>query len=102
MTGSLNWMPYRTGHSVGHRLVDGIRYKSIVESLPHVDSPFDCCHVESPTPVEEFSVANQPVRTVSEAFCACVAEVGRDLGPKQNLSVVFVEAVLHLFDEGPA
>ena len=91
MTGSLNWMPHRTGHSVSHRFVDGIRDKPIVESLPHVDPPLDCGHVESPSPVEKFSVADQPVGTVSETFCACVAEVGRDLGPKQNLSVIVVE-----------
>jgi hypothetical protein len=70
MTGSLNRMPYRSWHSVGHRLVDGIRYESIVQSLPHVDWPLDLRHVESPTPVEEFSVADQPVAAMSEAFGA--------------------------------
>src|SRR5258707_2660535 len=102
MTGSLDWMPYRTGHSVGHRFVDGIRYKPIIESLPHVDSPLDCCHVESPTPVEEFSVANVSAATLSEAFGACVAEVGSNLRPKQNLSVVIVDGASRLFDEGSA
>ena len=70
MTGSLNWMPYRSRHSVSHVLVDGSRHKEIIQSLPHVDSPFDSCHVESPTPIEEFGVANQPVATLSEAFGA--------------------------------
>src|SRR5258708_40057391 len=102
MTGSLDWMPYRRGHSVGHRFVDGIGYKPIVESLPHVDSLFDCCHVESPTPVEEFSVANEPVATVSEAFGACVGESTSNLGPEQDLSVVIVEGASRLVDEGSA
>jgi hypothetical protein len=70
MTGTLNRMPYRSRHSVGHLLVDGIRHESIVQSLPHVDWPFDLRHVESPTPIEEFSVADKPVGTVSEAFGA--------------------------------
>ena len=68
VAGSLNRMPHRTGHSVGHRLVDGIRHESIVQSMPHVDWPFDCCHVESPAPIKEFSIADQPVGTVSEAL----------------------------------
>ena len=74
MTGSLDWMPYRSRHSVGHRLVDGIRYKSIIQTLPHVDPTADRCNVESPVPVEEFTIANEPVRTMSEAFGACFAE----------------------------
>jgi hypothetical protein len=59
MTGSLNRMPYRSWHSVSDRLVDGIGYESIIGSLPHVDWPFDCCHVESPAPIKEFSIADQ-------------------------------------------
>ena len=70
MTGSLNRMPYRSWHSVGYCLIDGIRYESIVQPLPHVDRPFDIRHVESPTPIEEFSVADEPVAAMSKAFGA--------------------------------
>jgi hypothetical protein len=51
MTGSLDWMPYRSRHSVSHLFVDGSRDQSIIHPLPHVDSPFDFRHVESPTPM---------------------------------------------------
>jgi hypothetical protein len=37
MAGSFDGMPYRTRHCVGHRLVDGIRYQAIVQSLPQVN-----------------------------------------------------------------
>src|SRR5262245_31330417 len=102
MTGSLNWMPDRSRHSVRHRFVDGGRYESIVHSLPHVDSPFDCCHVESPTPIEELTVANQPVATLSEAFGACFAEGDLEIRLKQNLSIVVVDSFPQFFDVGPA
>jgi hypothetical protein len=102
MTGSLNWMPYRSRHSVSHLFVDGSRYKSIIHSLPHVDSPFDSCHVESPTPIEEFTVANQTVATLREALGACLAEGGFEIRLKQNLSIVIVDGFPQLFDEGPA
>ena len=87
-------MPYRSRHSVSNHFVDGSRYKSIIQSLPHVDSPFDCCHVESPTPIEEFTVANEPVAALSEAFGACFAEGGFEVRLKQNPSIVVVDAVL--------
>jgi hypothetical protein len=70
MTGPLNWMPHRTGHSVSHRFVDGIRYEPIVQSLPHVDWQFNLRHIESPAPIEEFGVADQPVGAMSEALGA--------------------------------
>src|SRR6185436_14497409 len=95
-------MPYRSRHSLGHRLVDRIRYQSIVESLPYVDSPVERRDVESPTPIEEFSVAHQPVGTVCKAFGACVGEGRCDLGPKQDLPVVVVDGFSQLFDETPA
>ena len=101
MTGSLNWMPYRSRHSVSHRFIDGSRYKPIIHSLPHVDSPFDCSHVESPTPIEQFSVANQPVATLSEAFGACFAEGDFETRLKQNLSIVIVDGFPQSFDVGP-
>ncbi|MCI0736191.1 MAG: hypothetical protein L0Y50_07960 [Beijerinckiaceae bacterium] len=101
MTGSLDWMPYRSGHSVSHSLVDGSRYKPIIHSLPHVNAPFDCCHVESPTPVEEFSVAHEPLATSSEAFGACVAEGGFEIQSKQNMPIVIVDGFPQLFGEGP-
>jgi hypothetical protein len=41
MTGSLDRMPNRSGHPVGHRLVDGIRYQPIIQPLPHVDPTLD-------------------------------------------------------------
>ena len=102
MTGALNGMPYRSWHSVGHRLVDGIRYESIVESLPHVDWPFDLRHVESPTPIEEFSITDEPVAAMGDAFGARVTEGSSDSGAQQNLSIVVVDSVPHLFDEGVA
>src|SRR5262245_48123794 len=101
MTGPLNGMPYRSRHSVSHRFVDRSRYQSIIHSLPHVDSPFDCSHVESPTPIEEFSVANQPVTTLGEAFGACFAEGGLEIRLKQKLSVVVVDGFPQLFDVSP-
>jgi hypothetical protein len=58
MAGSLNGMPDRSRHLVSHLFVDGSRDKAIIHSLPDVDSPFDFSHVESPTPIEEFTVAN--------------------------------------------
>ena len=102
MTGPLNGMPYRSRHSVSHRLVDGSRYKSIIHSLPHVDSPFDCSHVESPVPIEKFTVENEPVATLSEAFGACFAEGGFEIRLKQNLSIVVVDGFPQLLDVGPA
>ena len=50
-------------------------------------------------PVEEFSVADQAVGTMGEAFGAGIAERGGDLRSKQNLLVVVVDAVTHLLDE---
>jgi hypothetical protein len=67
MAGALNRMPHHSGHLVCHRFVDGVRYESIILSLPHVDSSFDGGLVESPTPIEEFSVTDQPVGTLSES-----------------------------------
>ncbi len=68
MAGTLDGMPHRAGHCVGHGLVDRVRDEKIVQSLPQVDRPLYLLHVESPTPVEEFSVADQAVGTVGEAF----------------------------------
>jgi hypothetical protein len=68
MTRSLDRVPYRSWHSVRHRLVDGVRHESIVKPLPHVNWAFDLRHVESPTPIEEFSIADEPVAAMSEAF----------------------------------
>src|SRR6185295_11640474 len=92
-------MPYRPGHSVSHRLVDRIRDKPVLQSLPHMDSPVNRRDIESPTPIEEFSVANQSVTAVREAFGAGVAERRCDLRPKQNLSVIVVDRFPQLFDE---
>ena len=50
MTGPFDLMPYGSGHSVSHLLVDGSRHESIVRSLPHVDPPLDRAHVEGPVP----------------------------------------------------
>ena len=66
MTGSLDLMPYRSGHPNSHRSVDGSRDKPIVRTLPHVDRPFDGGHVKRPTPIEKFAVANQPVAALRE------------------------------------
>ncbi len=72
--GAVDGMPDRTGHRVGDGLVDGIRNQLVVQSLPHVDRSLDLCDVESPLPIEQFSVADQSVGAVGEAFGARVAE----------------------------
>src|SRR4029077_13623284 len=95
-------MPYRCWHSVSDGLVDGIRYKSVIESLPHMDSTFDGRDVESPAPIEEFSVANQPVGTVCEAFCARLGEGGFDIRSKQDLAVVVVDGFPQLLGKACA
>ena len=82
-------------------LVDGIRYKSIIQTLPHVDPTADRCNVESPVPIEEFTIANQPVSTMSEAFGACFAEGGFEIRLNQDLSIVIVDGFQQLFEEGP-
>src|SRR5678815_615107 len=102
MTGSLDWMPYRSGHSVGHRLIDGVRYQAIIQSLPHVDAPFDRRHIERPTPIEKSTVLNQPVASLSEAFGACLAEGGFEIGLKENLSIIVVHGLPQLLDVGAA
>ena len=101
MAGSLDGMPYRSRHSVGHRLVDGFRDKPIIQTLPHVDPTFDRCNVERPTPVEELTIANESVRTMSEAFGACFAEVGFEIRSNQDLSIVVVDGLQQLLEEGP-
>src|SRR5262245_13142677 len=102
MTGSLDGMPYRSWHSISHRLVDGRRDESIIQPLPHVHPPLDCSHVERPIPIEQLAVANQPVAALSEAFGACIAEGGLEIRAKQNLSIVIVDGIPQLFDEGRA
>src|SRR5215475_4230908 len=102
MTGSPDRMPYRSRHSVSHRLVDEIRYQSVIHSLPHVDSTFDFRRVESPPPVEELSIANEPVAPLSEAFGTGFAEGGREVRLEQNLSIVFVDGFSQLLEVGTA
>jgi hypothetical protein len=51
--------------------------------LPRVDPPLDRPHVESPTPAEEFAIANQTVTAMSEAFGGHFAEDRLDIGLKQ-------------------
>src|SRR5262245_33649276 len=98
MTGSLDWVPYRSRHSVSHLFVDGSRHEPIIQSLPHVDLPLDRSHVESPAPIEELTVANQPVAPLSEAFGACFAEGGFEIRLKQNPSIVVVHGFPQLLD----
>jgi hypothetical protein len=102
MTGSLNWMPDRARHLVSHLFVDVSRDKSIIHPLPHMDSPFNCSHIEIPTSIEELTVANQPVATLSKAFGAHFAEGGFEIRLKQNLSIVVVNGFPQLFDVGLA
>src|SRR4029078_2752537 len=91
--------PYRAGTSVSHRLVYRIRDKPCAQSLPHMDSPVDRGDAESPTPIEELSVANQSVTAPPEALGAGAAERRCDLQPKENLSVIVVDRFPQLFDE---
>src|SRR3954470_23050503 len=95
-------MPYGSGHAVSYRLVDRRRYQAIVCSLPHVDSPFDCCYVESPAPIEELAIADQPFRPLGKALSRRIAERGLNLWLKQDLAVVVVDRLPHLVDVGPA
>lgn len=91
MTGSRNRMPHRPGHLVGHLLVDGVRDKSIIQSLPHVDAPFDSAHVESPAPLEELAVANQPLAPLREALGAGFGEGRLEARSLDDLSIVVVD-----------
>src|SRR5262245_34687569 len=100
MSGFFDRMPDRSRHSVSDGLVDERRNKPIIQSLPHVDPPFDCSNVESPIPIEELAVANQPVAALGEAFGAHFAEGGFEARSKQNLSIVIVDGFPHFLDVG--
>src|SRR5262245_57796815 len=93
MTGAVHRVPDGSRHLVGHRLVDGVRHQLVVQSLPHMDTPFDGRDVESPTTIEEFGIANQTVTAVREAFGERIEERGFDVRSKQDLAVVVVDGV---------
>src|SRR5262245_3848168 len=98
MTSAFHLMPYCSGHSVSHLLVDESRHESIIRSLPHVDRPLDRAYVEGPAPIEQLTVANQPIAALSKAFRARFAEGGIELRRPEEPLIVLVYGLTQLLD----
>jgi hypothetical protein len=95
-----DWMPRGSRHLIGHLLVDHRRYKPVIKSLPEVNAPFDSANIKTPGLIEPFSIANQTLTSLGEAFGSRFAEGCCEVWSLHDLLVVGVDGLQQSLDVG--